>query len=70
MEKVDTIKDNITWRCRMYTSELLIRLYKVVSVDHHKEVAVWSKVKVSVESTTDGTNEAVCIQATNSVERS
>lgn len=55
----------------MYTSELLIRLHKAVAaVDYHKEVAVWSKVKVSVESTTDGTNEAVCIQANNSVERS
>ena len=49
----------------MYTSELLIRLHKAVAaVDYHKEVAVWSKVKVSVESTTDGANGAVCIQAT------
>lgn len=69
MEKVDTIKDNITWRCRMYTSELLIRLHKAVAAVDYQEVAVWIKVKVSVESATDGANEAVCIQATESVDQ-
>lgn len=58
-----TIGENVTWRCRMYTSDLSIRLHKAVLVECHTENTVWTNVRLAVENVTDGASGATCIKA-------
>jgi hypothetical protein len=58
-----TIGENVTWRCRMYTCDLSIRLHKVVPVEYPNENKVWDNVRLAVENVTDGVSGATCIKA-------
>ena len=60
---MSTINEKVTWRCRVYTSDLSIRLHKVVPVDYDNEAKVWSNVRLAVENVTDEASGATCIKA-------